>query len=85
MKKMKKIHILSAGILLLTMSSCGIYTNYQRSESLPIDSLYRDMPESVQDTTSLASLSWRELFTDPCLVKWIETGLEQNNRVGGKC
>lgn len=78
MKKMKKIHILSAGILLLTMSSCGIYTNYLRSESLPIDSLYRDMPESVQDTASLASLSWRELFTDPCLVKWIETGLEQN-------
>ena len=78
MKKIMKIRILSAGLLLLTMSSCGIYTSYQRSESLPTDSLYRDMPEGGQDTTSLASLSWRELFTDPCLVKWIETGLEQN-------
>lgn len=78
MKKIMKIRILSAGLLLLTMSSCGIYTSYQRSESLPTDSLYRDMPEDGQDTTSLASLSWRELFTDPCLVKWIEIGLEQN-------
>lgn len=73
-----KIQIISACILLLTMSSCGIYTTYQRSESLPTDSLYRDMPEGKQDTTSLANLSWRELFTDPCLVKWIEIGLEQN-------
>lgn len=78
MKKIMKIQIISACILLLTMSSCGIYTTYQRSESLPTDSLYRDMPEGKQDTTSLANLSWRELFTDPCLVKWIEIGLEQN-------
>lgn len=75
---MKKIRILFAEFLLLSMSSCGIYTNYQRPESLPIDSLYRDMPENRQNTASLASLSWRELFTDSCLVKWIETGLEQN-------
>lgn len=68
--------MLSAALLL---SSCGIYTNYRRPESLPVDSLYRDVPKVMQDTASLADLSWRELFTDPLLVKWIETGLEKNS------
>lgn len=70
------ITILLAALLL---SSCGIYTNYRRPESLPVDSLYRDVPKVMQDTASLADLSWRELFTDPLLVKWIETGLEKNS------
>lgn len=70
------ITMLSAALLL---SSCGIYTNYQRSESLPVDNLYRDVPKVMQDTASLADLSWRELFTDPLLVKWIEAGLEKNS------
>lgn len=68
--------MLSAALLL---SSCGIYTNYRRPESLPVDSLYRDVSKVMQDTASLADLSWRELFTDPLLVKWIEAGLEKNS------
>ncbi len=63
----------------LLLSSCGIYRNYQRPESLPVDSLYRDVPETMRDTASLADLSWRELFTDSLLVKWIETGLKKNS------
>lgn len=66
-------------LALLLFSGCGIYTNYHRPESLPVDSLYRDIPEIMQDTTSLATLSWRELFTDSLLVRWIEVGLEKNS------
>ena len=66
---------------LLLFSGCGIYTNYHRPESLPVDSLYRDVPEAMQDTSSLADLSWRELFTDSLLVKWIEVGLEKNSDI----
>ena len=44
---------------------------------MPTDSLYRDLPQE-NDTASIATLSWRELFTDPQLVQWIELGLEQN-------
>lgn len=66
---------------LLLFSGCGIYTNYHRPESLPVDSLYRDMPSAMQDTSSLADLSWRELFTDSLLVKWIEVGLEKNSDI----
>lgn len=66
---------------ILSLSSCGIYTNYHRPESLPVDSLYRDVPKAIQDTASLADLSWRELFTDSLLVKWIEVGLEKNSDI----
>lgn len=70
-------------ILTLTavgLSSCGIYTNYQRSENLPVDSLYRDTP-IAEDSINLATLSWRELFTDSYLTGWIELGLEKNTDI----
>lgn len=66
---------------LLLFCGCGIYTNYQRSETLTVDSLYRDVPGCLQDTSSIANLSWRELFTDSQLVKWIEVGLEKNSDI----
>ena len=75
---MKYTYFITAILAVLTMSSCGIYTNYQRPESLPVDSLYRESVANETDTTTLADLSWRELFTDSLLVKWIELGLEQN-------
>ena len=75
MKQRTLLFLLPALVLLL--DSCSIYTNYQRPESLPTDSLYRDLPQEY-DTASIATLSWRELFTDPQLVQWIELGLEQN-------
>ncbi len=62
------------------LGGCGIYSNYSRPESIQADSLYRAevLPPTQQDSSSLAQLSWRELFTDPYLVKLIEKGLEQN-------
>lgn len=74
---MKKELIITIILAIPALNGCGIYTHYQRPEGLPTDSLYRDIPAG-EDTTSLASLSWRELFSDPQLVKWIELGLEQN-------
>lgn len=65
-------------LVLPLLGGCGIYTNYQRPDNLPVDNLYRDIAVTERDTSSIADLSWRELFTDPCLVRWIETGLKQN-------
>lgn len=65
-------------LILPLLGGCGIYTNYQRPDNLPVDNLYRDIAVTERDTSSIADLSWRELFTDPCLVRWIETGLKQN-------
>ena len=72
-ENMKKLIILS--LVACLMAGCGIYRPYSRPE-VETDGLYRDIP--TEDTVTLASLSWRELFTDPQLQTLIETGLEQN-------
>lgn len=77
---MKKGLIIILTLTTVGLSSCGIYTNYHRSETLPVDSLYRDTPIS-EETYSLATLSWQELFTDSYLTKWIELGLEKNTNL----
>ncbi|MGM9738989.1 MAG: TolC family protein [Candidatus Cryptobacteroides sp.] len=65
------------GACLVLLSSCGIYTSYKQPGDLPVDGLYREAAD-CSGSNSLAVLSWRELFTDPQLVKWIELGLENN-------
>lgn len=57
------------------MSGCGIYKPYSRPEVMT-DGLYREV--ETTDSTSLATLSWRELFTDEKLQVLIGRGLEQN-------
>lgn len=57
------------------LGGCSIYKSYERPDMPVVDSLYR---QPAADTTSLASLSWRELFTDPKLQALIETGLQNN-------
>ncbi len=72
---MKKIIIclfLSVGL-----SGCHIYRAYERPDTTVTDSLYRQ-PVVAGDTASIASLSWKELFTDPQLQQLIETGIGNN-------
>ena len=65
-------------IFCATLTGCHIYRAYERPESVNVsDSLYRQ-PVADEDTASLASLSWKELFTDPQLQQLIETGLNNN-------
>ena len=72
---MKKIIIclfLSAGL-----SGCHVYRTYERPDTTVTDSLYRQ-PVVAGDTASIASLSWKELFSDPQLQQLIETGIANN-------
>lgn len=55
-----------------------MYKSYERPDMPVVDSLYRQAAATSADTTSIASLSWRELFTDPKLQALIETGLQNN-------
>jgi len=68
-------HTILIAAALLTLSGCGVYKPYSRPE-VETDGLYRDIP--TEDTVTMASLSWRELFTDAQLQALIEKGLEQN-------
>ncbi|WP_417600945.1 efflux transporter outer membrane subunit [Owenweeksia hongkongensis] len=65
-------------ILALVAQSCLVAKNYERpDDELPTENLYRTDAQP-EDTTSFASLSWREVFTDTTLVNLIEKGLENN-------
>lgn len=76
----KKIVI--AILFAFPLSGGHIYRAYERPESVVVsDSLYRE-PVAGADTVSLASLSWKELFTDPQLQMLIETGLANNTDLG---
>lgn len=70
-------YIIIATVMLAGFSSCGLYTKYEREEMPFVDSLYRRLPD-LQDTVSIAALSWDEFFSDTTLCKWIEFGLEHN-------
>ena len=57
---------------------CSFYTAYQRPETPFVDSLYMSADSVIDKNSSLASLTWQELFGDPLLQRLIESGLENN-------
>ena len=77
MKKIATI-VLAAAL----MSSCGLYTKYERPD-VNTAGLVRD-PLSLNDTLKVNSdenfgnMPWRSVFTDPQLQALIEQGLEKN-------
>ncbi len=73
MKKLIIYMFLSAGLC-----SCSIYRTYKRPDMPVVDSLYRHTT-TLEDSATLAQLSWQELFSDPNLQKLIETGLANNS------
>ncbi len=75
---MKKIIMTIAATALL--SSCGLYKSYERPSDIKIEDLYR-APAQPADSLGMASLSWREVFTDPKLQTLIERGLAQNTNM----
>ena len=81
--KKQLIYLIGGSIL---MSSCHIYSNYERPENLPTDSLFRDTTAvyattSAADTTNFGNRPWREVFTDPQLQALIEKALAGNTDV----
>lgn len=57
-------------------TGCSTYSRYHRAE-IPTENLYRTLPAGI-DTVTIASMSWREMFTDRKLQSLIETGIKQN-------
>ncbi len=60
-----------------TLQSCFVAKEYQRPEFEETTNLYRtdNLP---QDSLSMADVSWKEMFTDPYLIQYIEEGLQNN-------
>lgn len=71
------INISAMVIMAWILADCSVYKRYDGyNMDLSTDSLYR---QPVADTVSLASLSWRELFTDSCLQSLIYAALQENS------
>ena len=65
--------------MLLMVQGCGLYTRYERAELPETDSLYNKMTRrAADDTISIATMSWKEMFTDHQLQQLIERGLRAN-------
>ncbi|MDC8002241.1 efflux transporter outer membrane subunit [Aequorivita todarodis] len=76
MKKNSIYKIIILASLPFLLVSCFAAKDYERPEVVN-EANYRteNLP---QDTLSIASLSWKELFTDPTLQNYIEEGLKNN-------
>lgn len=76
MKRQTLYRVLPVALMALTMQSCFVAKTYDRPEVID-EQQYRSDKIS-QDTLSMANMSWKELFSDPILVDYIEKGLENN-------
>ncbi|WP_111707062.1 efflux transporter outer membrane subunit [Lutibacter citreus] len=82
MKTQKIYKILLLVSLPMLLSSCFAAKEYQRPQEVISSEGFRTDAISV-DSLSMASVSWKEIFTDKILQKYINEGLENNidNRV----
>ena len=75
---MKRIII--STLILAVLSGCSIYRKYPRTAEADRNLYGKEY--SSEDSTSIATLSWKELFTDTCLQRLIDTALVLNTDLG---
>lgn len=77
---MKTKNLIPTTLMLSTaflMYSCMARKDYQRPSDLTSDAAFRtDFP--AKDSVSVATVSWKDIFTDPSLQKLIEKALQNN-------
>ena len=61
----------------MVFGGCSIYSHYSRPDDISTEGLFGENVSTV-DSTSIASIGWREFFTDPQLQELIEYGLQNN-------
>ena len=76
MKKFNIYNLILAPVLLVSLQSCFVARDYQSPEV--VNEAYFRTDQLPEDSLSLSEVSWKELFTDPQLIAYIEEGLEQN-------
>ncbi|WP_419212399.1 efflux transporter outer membrane subunit [Maribacter sp. X9] len=78
MKLYRVIKFVGVAVLPLLLASCFSAKTYERPENELLNANYFRTDSLQKDSVSLASVSWKELFTDPILQGYIEEGLENN-------
>ena len=76
---MKKLSYIVLAVVLMTAGGCGIFGKYNPQTSVP-DNLFGSdsFAKAMSQDSSIATISWREFFTDPCLRDLIDTALARN-------
>ncbi|UWX54182.1 TolC family protein [Maribacter litopenaei] len=74
----KYIKVGFAAIAPFLLVSCFSAKTYERTKDVTLDAQYFRTDSLQKDSTSLALVSWKELFTDPYLQSYIEEALENN-------
>lgn len=78
------VGLLTLALVAMSLQSCGIYNKYQSKTGAP-DNLFG--PTTINDSlltlqtskgTNVATISWREVFTDPLLQDLIDSALVRN-------
>ena len=77
MKRFKIYKIVTVGLVFLTLQSCFVAKEYNRPETV-VEAEYYRTDKLPQDSLSMASVSWKTLFTDAQLQNYIEEGLQNN-------
>lgn len=68
----------AAAVLAIGLTSCGIYKKYELPTDNAVVNDYAKALQAGQDSTALGNLSWRQVFTDPLLQRYIQTALDNN-------
>ncbi|HEX8038785.1 MAG TPA: efflux transporter outer membrane subunit [Chryseosolibacter sp.] len=76
MKQKVFFRIAVTPLMLLVLQSCFVAGKYTRPEV--VRTKYFRTDSLSEDSVSLGEVSWRELFQDPVLVSYIDSGLENN-------
>lgn len=63
-------------LLVVVFASCKITQPYQTPADITSGPLYRDVTTS--DTTTIATIPWQQLFTDPQLQALLQEGMDNN-------
>ena len=68
--------LLALLVFVAALQSCKITTPYQRAQNLAGNGLYRDT--TIADTSTIATLPWRQLFPDTILQALIQEGIDNS-------
>ncbi len=70
--------IITAAIVAISLSSCGIYTKYE-SKSAVDEAIYGGVAQASENAATLGDIEWEDLFTDSKLKGYIAQALESNS------
>jgi outer membrane protein, multidrug efflux system len=67
-------------MLVMVVAACKVTSPYHRAQNIADKGLYRDTV--ITDTSSIATIPWRQFFTDTLLLRLIEDGIRNNLDLG---